>query len=317
VFHIADETTFHLAHCLMAAWLTWTLVALFSWGVWAVLSKMLGGALSAEQSQALSTLGFLPILVPLIVSGGRVLRGASRKGLLLALAGGVVSCLGNIPYYAAVGRGEKFATVVSLAAMAPLVTVLLALLILRERMNWIQVFGLGLAGTAIWLFNVSDSAGLLSPAVVVALLPIALWGVSGFLQKAATNHVSAQASALAYLGAFVPMGVYYATREPWPAGLEVRTWVLGIALGFFLAFGNCAVLAAYSRHGKASVIAPLVNLFPVVSIGTALVLGETVGAREGAGIIAAIASGVALSRESQPVEAKPCHVEIESHETDL
>lgn len=286
----------------MPGWLTWTLVALLSWGIWAVLSKFLGSALSPEQSQALSTLGFLPIVLPLAWSGRRRIRHASPKGLLFALAGGVVSCLGNIPYYAAVGRGEKFATVLSLVALAPLVTVLLAVLVLRERLSGQQLFGLVLAAVAIWLFNVSQTAGLLSPIILVALVPIALWGLSGFLQKVATNYVSVEAAALVYLGAFLPMGLYYGLSQPWPDHLTIQTWAIVIALGFFLAFGNFAVLAAYARHGKASVIAPLVNLFPVVSIGIALLLGEKVAAREWAGILCALLAVLALSWETAPVE---------------
>src|SRR5688500_8191887 len=61
----------------MPAWLTWTFVALLSWGVWAVLSKLLGDALTAEQSQAISTLGMLPIILPLALSQRAPLRGAS------------------------------------------------------------------------------------------------------------------------------------------------------------------------------------------------------------------------------------------------
>ncbi len=284
----------------MPAWLTWAFVALVSWGVWAVLCKFLGNTLSAELSQAISTLGFLPIVMPLAWSAGKELPNASRKGLLLALAGGVVSCLGNIPYYGAVARGEKFATVLSLVALAPLVTVLLAVICLRERLNGIQGLGLAFAGFAIWLFNVSDNAGLLSPTVVVALLPIALWGFSGFLQKVATNYISAPAAALLYLGAFIPMGVYYGASQAWPASIPGRTWGLVVALGFFLAFGNFAVLEAYGRQGKAAVIAPLVNLFPVISIATAFALGESVGGRELAGIVCALASVAALSFERAP-----------------
>ena len=289
----------------MPPWLTWTFVALFSWGLWAVLSKLLGGALSAEQSQALSTIGFLPVVVPLALAGAKGLRGASRTGLLVALAGGVVSCLGNIPYYAALARGEKFATVLSLVALSPLVTVLLAVLILRERLNRYQILGLLLAVVAIWLFNVSNTAALLSPAVLVALLPITLWGLSAFLQKVATNHVSAEAAGLVYLGAFLPMGVYYGLRQPWPHGIIGRTWLIVVALGFFLAFGNFAAMAAYARQGKAAVITPLVNLFPIVSIGIALLLGESVAAREWMGIVAALASVVALSWETPSTESAP------------
>jgi drug/metabolite transporter (DMT)-like permease len=286
-------------------WLFWTLTALLSWGVWAVLSKLLGNALSAEQSQALSTLGLVPILLPLALSARASLRQASPKGLLLALVGGIVTCLGNIPYYAAVGRGEKFATVVSLTALAPLVTVLLALFILRERLNRIQLLGLALSLAAIWLFNVREDRALLSPTVVVALLPILFWGLSGFLQKAATNHASAEAAALVYLGAFVPVGVFYALRERWPNPIAPATWLLVIAMGFLLAFGNFAVIAAYARQGKAAVVAPVVNLYPLISVGIALLLGETVMKREMIGIACALASVAALSFESAPPKPEP------------
>ena len=288
----------------MPRWLLWTFAALLSWGIWAVLSKVMANALTAEQSQALSTLGMLPILLPLAISARTSLRGTSRRGLLLALVGGIVTCLGNIPYYAAVARGERFATVVSLTALAPLVTVLLAMLILRERVNQMQMLGLALSLAAIWLFNVREDRSLISRAVLVALLPILLWGLSGFLQKAATNYVSAEASALVYLGAFIPVGVVYGLHEQWSAPISGRTWALVIALGFFLAFGNFAVIAAYARGGKAIVIAPLVNLYPLISVGIALLLGDKVERREVIGIAVALASVAALSFETAPAKSE-------------
>ena len=179
------------------------------------------------------------------------LREASRKGLLLALVGGIVTCLGNVAYYAALGRGEKVATVVSLTALYPLTTILLAVIILRERLNGVQLAGIALSFVAIWLFNIQGGGELLSRTVVYAVLPIIFWGLSGFLQKVATNHLSAEAAALVYLSAFIPVGVFFALSEPWPGALTPRTWALVLALGFFLAFGNFAILAAFARGGKA------------------------------------------------------------------
>src|SRR5262245_25093216 len=102
----------------MKAWLAWTFAALFSWGIWAVLAKMLGNALTAGQSQALSTLGMLPIFVPLAWSWRRTrTEAATGRGWLLALAGGAVTCLGNVALYHAIARGEKVASVVSLTAL--------------------------------------------------------------------------------------------------------------------------------------------------------------------------------------------------------
>ena len=289
----------------MRSWLTWTLLALLSWGVWAVLSKWLGNALTAEQSQALSTLGLLPILVPLAWSARGQWRKASRKGLALALLGGTITCLGNIAYYAAIARGEKVATVASITAIAPLVTVLLAMLVLRERINRVQLIGIALSLVAIWLFNVQNEHGLFSRTILFAVPPILLWGASGFLQKLATNHLSGEVAALAYLGAFILVGVFYALRSPWPGAMAASTWSIVVALGFFIALGNFAVLAAYARGGKASVIAPLSNLYPLISVPVAVLwFHEKIGMRESIAIATALASVAALSWETAPVKSE-------------
>lgn len=281
-------------------------MALLSWGVWAVLSKLLGDALSGGQSQALSTLGLVPILVWLGWSTRASWRGASRRGVWLAALGGVVTCLGNVAYYAALGRGEKVAAVASLTALYPLVTVLLAMVLLKERLNRVQWLGLIPSLAAIWLFNVQGDGGLFSRTVVFAAPPILLWGTSGFLQKLATNHLAAQPAAMAYLAAFLPVGVFFLLREPFPESLTARHWALVLALGFFLAFGNVAVLAAFARGGKAAVIAPLGSLYPIVSVPIAVfLLHESIGPRETAGIVCALASVAALSWESAPSPPVP------------
>lgn len=284
----------------VASWLLWTFAALLSWGVWAALSKLLGNSLTAEQSQALSTFGLLPILVPLAWSARRSLRSASRKGMVLAFLGGAITCLGNIAYYAAVARGEKVATVASITAIAPLVTVFLAVVLLRERINTVQRAGIALSMVAIWLFNVESEQGMFSRTILFALAPILLWGISGFLQKVATNFLSGDVAGLVYLSAFIPVGIFFAVNAPWPGALPARTWVVVFALGFFIAFGNFAVLAAYARGGKAAVIAPLSNLYPLISVPAAMLfLEEEVSRRELAGIAAALASVAALSWETR------------------
>jgi transporter family protein len=292
------------------AWLVWAVVAQISWGVWAVLSKLLGDALTAEQSQALSTLGLLPILGPLVWAGGHDLRAASRIGIALAILGGVITCLGNIAYYAAVSRGEKVATVASVTAIAPLVTVLLAMLWLRESINRIQTLGIALSLIAIWLFNVQTERGLLSRTLIFALPSILLWGASGFLQKVATNHLDGRMAAIGYLGAFVPVGLVYALCSPWPNEIMGGTWILVVLLGFFISFGNFAVLVAYARGGQAVVISPLTNLYPLISVPMAvLFLREHISPREFAAIGTSLVSIAALSRETRGDGTKSTRVD--------
>ena len=144
----------------MPPWLLWTILAMLSWGVWAILSKLIGDALSAAQSQALSTLGLIPVAVALGLSHRLAVTGSGRRGALFAVMAGALACAGNVAYYRALQVGDKAATVVALTGLYPLVTVTLAMLFLHERLNKVQAAGILLSLGAIYLFNVQAESGL-------------------------------------------------------------------------------------------------------------------------------------------------------------
>lgn len=286
----------------MPRWLRWTVLALLSWGVWAITYKLIGEALTGAHSQALSTIGILPIMLAIGVARKKLTASGNRsRGILFALAAGAISCLGNVVYYDALNRGGKAAMLVPLTALYPLTTILLALLLLKERLNRIQLGGVFVSLAAIYLFSGQREEGFFSSWLLLALVPIVFWGASGFLQKLSTNHISGELSTLWFLGAFIPFGVLFLVQEPLPAQISATTWLLVIAQGFFLALGNLAVLAAFANQGKASIVTPLAALYPVVSVPIAIgFLGERVGAREATGILLALASVAMLSRETPP-----------------
>ena len=286
----------------MPAWFAWSLLALVSWGAWAIIGRLVD-SLSAAQSQALSTLGMLPIIAILPLLGRKEAPRNPRKGTAIALAAGILSCLGNVTYYEALNRGQKAATVVPLTAMYPLVTILLAVLLLRERLNRFQLAGIVLSLGAIYLLNVSSTEGLFSSWMLFALPPIALWGITGFLQKLSTNDIPGERSTLWFLLAFVPAAAIIIAMRPPPSGLPAKIWLWVLALGFFFALGNLAILLAFARGGKASIITPLTALYPIVSIPLAVfAFGEKVSLREGTGIFLALVSVAALSWLGGPTQ---------------
>ena len=285
---------------MIPRWFIWTILAVACWGVWAVASKLLGNALSATHSQALSTLGLFPVMIaiglsqrPLLVAAGSHWRGA-----LLALGGGVLTCLGNAAYYDLLNRGAKAATVVPLTALYPVVTVVMALVFLKERLNRIQLTGVALSLVAIYLFNVARHS-LLGPATLGwVLAPIFLWGAAALLQKVATNHISGELATLWFLAAFIPVAGVILWGEPLPPSISTHTWVTVSGLGLFFAIGNMALLAAFASGGKASIISPIAGLYPLVSVPVAVVFfGERIGVRESAGVVLALVAVVALSME--------------------
>lgn len=297
----------------MARWLFWTLVTIVTWGIWAILSKLLADEIaSPAHSQAVSTVGILPVIALLWLMKYSPAAGDSRRGILLALGAGIVSCLGNIAYFDVFGRGSKAAAVVPITALYPMVTVLLAIPILHERLNRAQIFGIGLSLAAIYLFNVPSEQGFVSAWVPYAMIPVVLWGVCGLMQKMSTNHISARSSAIWFLVAFLPVAAVILWRDPRPSGMTATTWALAIAVGFTLALGNFTILLAFASNGKASIIAPLAGLYPLVSIPIAIAaLGEQIGWRESLGIACALAAVVMLSQQTPLVNSDTAALEME------
>lgn len=290
---------------MIPKWLSWMVLAIVSWGIWAVLSGVLGDAVSAVHSQVLSTVGMLPIMavmLPYVRSGadrGVRLTAAYWKGAALAFGGGIVSSLGNVGYYYVLSRGGEMATtVVPLTALYPVVTILLAVILLRERLSRQQWVGVLLSMVAIYLLNVRANGDWASSWLLVCLVPIFLWGITGFLQKVTTSYISGEASAVWFLLAFLVTAPLLLWHDPLTGTITGRTWWLTLTIGFTLALGNFAILAAFRHEGKAAIIAPLSGLYPLVSIPLAVWwLDETIDQQKALGILTSLLAVALLSIE--------------------
>jgi transporter family protein len=75
------------------------------------------------------------------------------------------------------------------------------------------------------------------------------------------------------------------------------------ALGGLLnGLGVLTSFAAFEKGGKASIVIPIINLYPLVTIGGAwLFLGEKLTLLQVVGVLFALAAVVLLSQESAPV----------------
>lgn len=285
----------------MPRWLLWTLLAIACWGVWAVIPLEVGNALTTPQQQALSTFGLLPLVAVLAFQKAPREADAKRRGVGISALAGTCSALGNIPFLVLLASGAKAATVVPLTAMYPLVTVTLAVTLLRERLNVVQAIGFVVSMCAIYLLNGATAA--LSGWLLVASLAIVLFGVAGLLQKMATSYVSAGYAAFWFHLAFVPVGAILYFIDPLTSAPSARVWGLIVLWGFTLALGNLAVLAAFSHGGRAAIITPMAGLYPLISLPIALWrFGERIDGREAVGIFLALLA-VGLLTYEYPVAA--------------
>jgi drug/metabolite transporter (DMT)-like permease len=100
-------------------------------------------------ARAVSVVGFVAVGV----AGRRPLT-IARPTLWLVLAGGVIDTTANVLYLLAVRRG-LLSVVATLASLYPASTVLLARVVLGERVRTVQAAGLALAAVAVVLIGSS------------------------------------------------------------------------------------------------------------------------------------------------------------------
>ncbi len=135
-----------------AKWFWYSVLCVVCWGGWAICSKLGSTHIPAKEMQFLFTLGTLPVALALVIAR-RFQFERSLKGILYGTANGVLSGIGGLALFAAYRSGGNTAVVTAVTALYPMITVLLAILILRERLNWRQGIGLACAAAAIVIFS--------------------------------------------------------------------------------------------------------------------------------------------------------------------
>ena len=138
---------------LLPPWLGYCLLTIVFWGLWGIQSKVILEQISPLSNQVLFTPGLL-LMVGLLwlrlrKKSESTVSGSLKLGIFFAFLTGICGGVGNIAFFQAFASGQQASVVVPLTALYPAVTVLLAMIFLKEKMNRYQWLGLGLAIGAI------------------------------------------------------------------------------------------------------------------------------------------------------------------------
>ena len=136
----------------MQIWLGFAILALVLWGITGVTQKLSTNRISSERS-------FLWFCVAMVALSGVVLVFTHPNWKLApvvvvcSVAGGILNGLGAWTSFRALESGGKASIVISLISLYPLLTVILAVLLLGERLSWMQTAGALLAIAAAILLS--------------------------------------------------------------------------------------------------------------------------------------------------------------------
>lgn len=137
----------------LPAWLGYSLLTVLLWGAWGAVSKMASNGVDANTNQIYFTVGLLPIVLilfrsPRLKEGSSIVGGAGW-----AFITGILGGVGNIAFFYALHKGGKVSIVAPSTALFPVVTVVLAMVFLKERLGNLQKAGLVFALGAIYLLS--------------------------------------------------------------------------------------------------------------------------------------------------------------------
>jgi transporter family protein len=134
------------------AWLIYAFLCLFWWGIFGILSKLGADKISPYPMQILFTIGMIPLVILAFLKNKKTVQ-TDKLGILYGVLNGICAGIGSVAYFAAMSIG-KASLVGPITSLFPLFTVLLAMIFLKEKINFVQVIGIFLALTAIIILSI-------------------------------------------------------------------------------------------------------------------------------------------------------------------
>jgi len=133
-------------------WFWYSVFCLACWGPFAFCAKLGSREIPATGMQFLFTLGGLPVAF-VVFAARRFKLEKSAKGISFGLIVGILSAIGTLALFAAYRTGSNAAVITAATSLYPMVTVILAVLILHERLTRDQIIGLIFASAAFVIFS--------------------------------------------------------------------------------------------------------------------------------------------------------------------
>ena len=281
------------------SWIPFAALLVLFWGVWGAFSSLPTSEYGYPDEMVYILWSFTMIIPAFFIL--RSERTFDRRPIagIYGLTIGLTGAGGQLVLFQALTIGPAY-LIFPLISLSPAITVLLAVVFLRERVLALTGIGIVAALVALVFFNISDGGGDTSvgPWLILALLITAAWGVQAyFMRKAASVGVN-DGTTFGYMAfsalvlipvALFMMGGLPTESFPWQApALTLGTQLLNAVGALFL-------VMALSR-GKASIVAPTTNvLAPVLTIILSLILFQTLPTLFSAiGIVLALAGSTLI-----------------------
>jgi len=136
----------------LKTWILPSVCALVLWGVWGFLPKIATKYIDPKSALVFQAIGSLIVGIGVLIAFKDQIQWQTT-GAFWSIVTGVFGMLGSLFFLQAVSRG-KVTAIVTMTALYPLISILLALVILKEPFGIKQGLGVACALAALVLFSI-------------------------------------------------------------------------------------------------------------------------------------------------------------------
>lgn len=281
-------------------WLLYALVTMVTWGIWGAFSDQT--SLPKTLVYVVWALSMVPCAL-VALANIKFKLDMRSKPALLSMGVGLLGAGGQLVLFLALDYAPAY-LVMPMISVAPIVTVILSAVFLKEKVSKLGLVGIALAFVALVCFALPDNTDGAAKSwvwILYASLVFIFWGVQAFVMKLANNSTPDAESVFVYMAISAVILIPAALLMDRGASFSAFGWgeplkVFGVQI--LNAIGAFTLVYA-NRYGKAMIVAPLADACaPVIMCVISLILYAAVPTvPQIIGMVAAISCVFIFSRE--------------------
>ncbi len=257
-------------------WIFYAVITTVFWGVWGALIEI------PEKAGFPGTLSYVVWAFTMLIPAFFALKNVnwqldkSPKAILYGMLIGILGAGGQMLLFTgAIANGPAY-LIFPIISLSPVITILLSMILLKERAGLRAWIGILLALLAIPLLSYQTGSGTagIGAWFVFALLVFIAWGAQGYLMKRTNQFMKAE-SIFFYMtvsGLLLAPIAYFMTDFSQDINYGMKGPGYAFLIQILNSVGALTIVYAF-RYGKAMIVSPMTNaVAPVITIILSLVM---------------------------------------------
>ena len=256
-------------------WLSYAIITTVFWGVWGALIEV------PQKAGFPPTLGYIVwalTMIPCALVALYLVKWkieTDKRSVLLGSAVGLLGAGGQLLLFQALKEGPAY-IIFPFISLYPTLTIILSVIILKEKTSFLKWIGIGTALVAIFFLSyqepgASDVRGYLWMAL--SMLVFAAWGLQAYVMKFSNETMKAESIFfyMAVTAMLLAPFAWWMTDFSQPINWGFKGPYLAAMVHVLNSVG--ALMLVYAlRYGKAIIVVPLTGLAPLITIILSLIL---------------------------------------------